>query len=319
MMPSMQYLLGKKKAFDPKDDLRHGPFSLFISAFNESARVAEVYKRVDADRKIWIALSEYGYCQDNFPEDGEVVFASAEHEEDYLQQVAEKVGKELLQREPVCIDITGMMRQQVVFLLKYFKFLGAEVINITYAEPNRYGRREHTIFSQEDVSTVRQVVGFEGTHDSSVNANDCLVVGVGYDHTAIARTLISKERARIMFLHSLPSLSADMYQESMLCLNNIGERSKNVTDRDSLYASANDPFVVASVLSEKVGPLLRDGSIANLYLSPLATKPQALGFALFYIRELETLPASILLPISRSYARRTGEGVGLIWNYEIRL
>ena len=61
------------------------------------------------------------------------------------------------------------------------------------------------------------------------------------------------------------------------------------------------------------------GHISNLYLAPLATKPQALGFALFYIKELEGMPASIILPINKSYARETGSGVGNVWRYKIQL
>ena len=52
-------------------------------------------------------------------------------------------------------------------------------------------------------------------------------------------------------------------------------------------------------------------------LSPLATKPQALGFALFYLQELLDQPASVLFPFSRRYERETSNGVGRVWSYEI--
>jgi hypothetical protein len=85
------------------------------------------------------------------------------------------------------------------------------------------------------------------------------------------------------------------------------------------FALANDPFVVATELSDKLHELRARNSVDNIYLSPLATKPQTLGFALFYILELRNQPASIIFPFSTSYSRETSAGVGRTWCYEIRL
>jgi hypothetical protein len=87
-------------------------------------------------------------------------------------------------------------------------------------------------------------------------------------------------------------------------------------DEHIFFAPANDPFVVASELSKKLKQL-RLCSVDNIYLSPLATKPQTLGFALFYLNELINEPASVVFPFSSSYYRETSKGVGRTWLYEV--
>ena len=60
-------------------------------------------------------------------------------------------------------------------------------------------------------------------------------------------------------------------------------------------------------------------SVAFTLLCSLATKVQALGFGLFYLTEMETAAASIILPSIESYSRETSTGVGRSWLYPINL
>ena len=71
-------------------------------------------------------------------------------------------------------------------------------------------------------------------------------------------------------------------------------------------------------LRERVGPLLNPG-MSNLYLSPLATKPQALGFALYYLCELAGSAASIIFPFAESYSPETSIGWGRTSLYRLEL
>jgi hypothetical protein len=83
------------------------------------------------------------------------------------------------------------------------------------------------------------------------------------------------------------------------------------------FAPANDPFVTASILSEIVRKQETTVPITNLYLAPLATKAQALGFALFYLAEREGTSTSIIFPFSRTYSRDTAIGISRVWRYTL--
>jgi hypothetical protein len=58
-------------------------------------------------------------------------------------------------------------------------------------------------------------------------------------------------------------------------------------------------------------------TIKNLYLSPLATKAQVIGFGLFYLMECINEPVSILFPFSNRYNRETSTGLSESWKYHI--
>ncbi|WP_310388783.1 hypothetical protein [Rhizobium sp. 1399] len=124
--------------------------------------------------------------------------------------------------------------------------------------------------------TVRQVAGFEGLNNAGMD-HDVVVIGIGYDHNLVGQVIANKESARVVQLHCFPSLSGDMYQESILRLARVSAVStQNAVDLN-FFATANDPYVTAAVLDEAISLLNSKQRISNLYLSPLSTKPQALG------------------------------------------
>jgi len=88
------------------------------------------------------------------------------------------------------------------------------------------------------------VAGFEGSHNND-SSKDILLIGVGYDHKLASHVMLVKDSADVFQLQSLPSLSADMYQESIIRLHDASLREDNV-----IFACANDPYVTAAVLSE---------------------------------------------------------------------
>ena len=186
-----------------------------------------------------------------------------------------------------------------------------------YTEPLHYQRKEETAFASKDVSEVRQVTGFEGDHQPNTDG-EVLIVGVGYDHHLISHVIDSKSSAQLVQLHSLPSLSADMYQESLLRLDRVSSSYSPASADNQIYCSANDPFLVAAVLTETVEKFQRAGRIGNLYLSPLATKPQAIGFGLYYLKNISPIPMSMIFPYASSYDRETSKGIGRTWIYPIR-
>lgn len=291
------------------------PWDLFISAYNNSERVLRVFETVPARRRAWWLMPEYAYTADEVTHLAEAVLLEPGHEDQVITRGLAAVGFSVPLR--LCVDITGMMRPQILFLMAYLKEQGCNKFDLLYTEPEHYKRRAETQFSIGEDVEVRSVAGYIGAHDNDVSG-DVLVLGVGYDHQLISHTLQAKEAARILQLHSFPSLSADMYHESILRLHRVRSERSRIGD-EVYFTSANDPFVIASSLASAVTSVHKHKPITNVYLAPLATKPQAVGFGLYYLRHLMNRPASMIFPNALLYDRETSEGVGRSWIYPIHL
>lgn len=292
-------------------------WDIFVSAYTAAERVKSVYDKVAATSKHWLVFPEYGFVADQYPE-GAFAFSSRDEaayvKEFWSRSIGDVSGK------TVSIDITGFIRPYLIFLLRWLAERGVQRFDALYSEPVIYGKREQTVFSDEAVEEVRQIAGFEGTHNPDTT-NDCLVIGAGYDHQLIAQVAENKEFSKKIQIFGLPSLRADMYQENVLRANRAAEAvGREADDESSTYfAPANDPFVTASTLREIVNEINARKPITNLYLSPLATKPQVLGFALYYLTECRNSATSLIFPFCRAYNQETTTGVSRIWRYTVEL
>jgi hypothetical protein len=314
---NLHYLLNRKSVLDFAQP--SPSWDIFVSAYNDSDRVRAVFDKIPAAEKYWAVLPEYEYTDEECADlQNTIRFQEAGNEAEVILTMAEAIGPEALRARSLCIDITGFMRPHILYLMRYLFDQGITKFDMVYTEPAHYRRKEYTTFSNEEIDAVRQVIGFEGVHDDEMRG-DILIVGVGYDHALISRVVNDKDSSKLIQLLSLPSLSADMYQESILRLDRTGSTFDANMDDRVFFAPADDPFVVASELSEKFSDIRSRSSVTNVYLCPLATKPQALGFALFYLNELLDEPASVIFPFAKSYDRETSKGIGRTWRYEITL
>jgi hypothetical protein len=292
-------------------------WDIFVSAYTAAERVRRVYDKVTAKSKHWLVFPEYGFTPGEYPVGA---FASADRNEaEYIKtfwehSIGDAVGR------TICIDITGFIRPYLVFLLRWFGEQGVRRFDALYTEPVIYSKREQTRFSDETVVEVRQIAGFEGVHNPDTS-NDHLIIGAGYDHQLIAQIAESKEFSQKIQIFGLPSLRADMYQENVLRAYRAEEAvGRHTADESGNYfAPANDPFVMASTLQEIVGRASAWKPITNLYLSPLATKPQVLGFALYYLTECQNTATSLIFPFCEAYDQETSTGVSRIWRYTVEL
>lgn len=291
-------------------------YDILISAFNLSERVANTFNKIDAARKYWIIHNEYYFEHAELPNNAPLLCSAASTEADFILETLMQIEPPLRGVENLCIDITGFMRPHLMFLMKYLCATGFTKFDLIYTEPSQYMRKADTVFSS-DVVGVRQINGFEGSHSVDMT-EDVLVVGAGYDHDLVSHTIAYKSGARLVQLLSLPSLSADMYQESLIRLHRVADAPFRVPDEQLAYSSANDPFITYVVLYEAISKLReRQKGISNLYLSPLATKPQAVGFAMFYLKHLVGQPASMIFPFANRYSKETSLGVGRAWRYKM--
>ncbi|MFR2005526.1 hypothetical protein [Alistipes putredinis] len=124
-----------------------------------------------------------------------------------------------------------------------------------------------------------------GIHTSK-DDNDLLIIAAGYDHSRIVDVATKKKGCKKkVLLFGFPAISPGMFQENILRAHEaeaaIG--TECFKDMDSnIYAPAYDPFVTAQAISEYVEKQNKRAPITNIYLSPLSTKPHALGMALYF-------------------------------------
>ncbi len=314
---NIHYLKGHREVL--RFDDQHELWDVFVSAYNESGRVRIAFEKINAVTKLWIGIPEYAFTDSELSVvPGIVSCAASDSESAVIERLVNAVGSSVLTTGKICIDITGFMRPHILYLMRFLADAGVKSFCLAYSEPERYARKEHTRFSKEEITSVRPVHGYEGVHSDDMT-RDVLIVGVGYDDALISRVVNDKDSATLVQMLSLPSLSADMYQESVLRLDRTGVHADFSHDAKLIFAPANDPFVVASELSDKYKELQFGKRVGNLYLSPLATKPQAVGFGLFYLAELSGESASVVFPFASFYERETSKGIGRTWLYRIEL
>lgn len=297
-------------------------YDLFLSAFNLGERIVEVYDHIGATEKIWLIHEEYGLSDAELPAGQKFELAGSD-ESIYCRALIDGLlasGKLDVGRTRLCIDVTGILRPHLMFITLYLKRLGVRVVDMLYAEPKHYALKEKTPFSTGPILDVRTVRGFEGA-SSMRGGDDFLVIGMGYDDRLLAAVAENKDKAEKHQVFGLPSLRADMYQESVLrsrrAADELGDPNFSETHRS--FAPANDPFGTAAVLSEIVEQRLTGRRGISLMLCPLGTKAQALGFALYHVFEGISLGARIVFPFSEGYSPKTGTDLARAWLYRIEL
>lgn len=316
----IDYTIFYKTKYKPGDEWQEDTrWDLLISAYNDSERVREIFEKANADEKHWLILHDYAYEETEYPQSGKVFAPKDKHEAGFIQEYV-KESKVELNNKKLCIDITGFMRPHLLFLMKYLLMNNVRKFDVLYTDPTSYAKKDETKFTDEVISEVRQIAGYEGNHIPDTS-RDILIIGAGYDHQLIAHVAENKDKSRKIQLFGLPSLQADMYQENVLRASRAAESvGFNAGDESgNFFAPANDPFVTASVLQEIVSNLNNREPLTNLYLSPLATKPQVLGFALYYLTEQQNNAASIIFPFAGKYTRETATGISKIWKYGVEL
>lgn len=291
-------------------------FNIFVSAFNSSDRVRNVFRDVRADRKLWLVHPEYQYADIELPTGTNWVRPTSSDEVTQIEALLDAMGP--LAGRSICIDITGFMRHALVFLLPRLSYAGVASFTALYSEPMRYLKQEATTFSTTTSGVVRPVRGMYGTPGPG---QDHLLMAVGYDHQLVSEVSAYKDGVTVHPLFAFPSLSPDMYQQSALRAERSGEvvlRPEWVSNR--VFAPANDPFSTAGVVSQTVEEIDAKGREENIFLAPLSTKVQALGMSLYWFLEGRARGrCSILLPECVTYSRETSIGLKRLWRYEVEL
>lgn len=315
-MTQIRYSLFQRECLSNIDELRsHGPWDVFISAFNSEARIHQVFDAVHATRKYYVGLPDYRLDNAKVPEN--VLPLEGEDENQIVDEIIQRLN--LRPDLKVCIDATGIVRQYLPALMKRLQIMQIVNFDFLYSEPVRYGDKESTQFSSADLIEVRQVLGFEGSHTTD-SSRDTLIISAGYEHRLVSAVSDYKNHAEKKVIFAFPSMRPDMYQESVLSTY-ISRESLGVKAVESpRFAPAYDPFVTAATLQSIVTEMEKNGrGISNLYLAPVSSKPITIGFSLYYLLERMETATSIILPFTKSYSDRSAIGISRIWVYKIEL
>jgi len=297
-------------------------YDLLVSAYNESHRVKHTFENIEAKEKHWLIFPEYRY------EDMELAGLSGKifnfsglnntDEDEIILNYFEQ-NEDLISISNVAIDITGMLRPYIVFLVRLLKEKNINKVDFIYSEPQHYKKQEETEFSLDYIN-IREIKGCLGSPNPETN-NDYLILGAGYDYHRITRIAKEKKEAKKVQVLGFPSLQADMFQQNILKSYKAEEdASTGEFDLDSknfILAPANDPFITAQLISDFVKEVEGRSPITNLYICPLATKAQTLGMALFYTVECLDKHSSIIFPFCKKYSRETSEGIARVWIYTV--
>lgn len=324
----MEYEYLYKKKYEIRDRFisnKHSleNYELLISAYNKSERVNFILDTIQANQKHLFILQEYGFADEDLSELDESLtilnFSSLSDEAEILNDYFKK---QILPKKDskILIDITGFLRPHIVYLLRLCKLYNIDKIDFLYSEPQNYKKKEETQFSM-NFDSVRDIKGCSGSH-SFDTSNDYLIIGAGFDYDLILKVTKEKKQSKKVQILGFPSLQADMFQQNVLKAYKAEEEIKLKLELDSqhvILAPANDPFVTASLLSKTIKKINLQKPITNLYLSPLSTKAQTLGIALYYVNECLDTPTSIIFPFCTGYEKETSEGISRFWIYSIEL
>lgn len=218
----------------------------------------------------------------------------------------------IIRQKKICIDITGFIRPHLIYLLKLFSHLGVSKVDLLYTEPIHYKEADDTKFSGY-IDGIQDVEGCSSINNNPNTDNDLLIICAGYDDDLIAKIAHNKGNCKKKYyILGFPSLQPDMYQESILKMENAKQSTGEF--KKIKFAPAFDPFVTAQIINEIIE---ENPNSTNIYLSPLSTKPQTVGMALFYIKNHEEFPISIVFPYSKTYTSKHAEGIKRTWKYTV--
>ena len=119
--------------------------------------------------------------------------------------------------------------------------------------------------------------GRSGIHTSK-DDNDLLIIAAGYDHSRIVEWQPKRKDARKkVLLFGFPAISPGMFQENILRAHEAEAAIETECFKDM------DSNIYAPEKQNKRAP------ITNIYLSPLSTKPHALGMACIFYGNMDLI------------------------------
>ena len=98
----------------------HLEWDVFLSAYNESDRVKNVFDQSNAGSKHWFISPEYGFSTEELPATGTVFDVGQRDEGSAIVDFVTATLPNPLALK-ICVDATGFMRHHLLILLRYLK------------------------------------------------------------------------------------------------------------------------------------------------------------------------------------------------------
>lgn len=211
--------------------------------------------------------------------------------------------------QKIVIDISCIRIPDVFSIMKILK-LNEHVQHIPciYSVPYDYEYFAGDFSYKSSLGDLEnyELAGYGGEYDSD-DPNSTYVVFLGFEGALSLKVLEEAAYKRLTFVNSLPSLS-QKYKDISILNNRSSIKGKKY---DSiLYAPADNPFEVYNFLEQKYSEL------PSVCISPLGTKPVALGVCLFALNHEKV---RIVYPISDVYSSHIANHVIKTLVYEISL
>lgn len=294
-MKITRYHLMYKRKYSNINDLPDKTYDSLICSFSGNERSSLLCKVLKAETKT--SINE---CK-NKCKDRKCDFKTQQSLQDVIPKETNK---------SIALDISSFPSRELLKIMMIFHDRGIKNYDMFYVEPSRYINSEDTAFYPS--SNMLSVEGYAaGTPD---NGNALVIINPGYNPT-IFKDFIEPYKHK-KYLLTFPPTSLDMFQENYYNL----ARTDILEDNDPFHAPSYDPFITAFEL-RKIIEEYRN-KCATFSLLPLATKPQLVGFGIYYIEEImnnEQLEDKVFiyLPELPEEIGKTSIGIKNIWHYKI--
>lgn len=217
--------------------------------------------------------------------------------------------------ERICVESTTLGFVEVLLLLKWFSRSEVDLVQIIYAEPNKYKSRTNYMndFGKHefDLSThtegFKAIPGFAKALTQSTKA--ILISSMGFERSRLGQLLSLDDGA---YIHSvIPIFGTPPYQtgwdkhsffQNVEVLNDKGEKPQ--------FVAANSPIDMLEML-EYIKGSCNEGD--EVTIAPLGTKPLSIASAVFLINNSE-------VTLKYDHPKRKGSrstGLGKIHLYEV--
>lgn len=217
---------------------------------------------------------------------------------------------ELTPDSSVIVDITSFIKPYFFLLLKkLFKDYQLKKLGILYTEPLHYKKSKSEDYSFSSGSKmVGEIPGF-GYHEDTAKKK-LLIIIMGFEGARFSEVHTSIESDLTIPINGFPSYVLD-YKNVSIIMNKDMLVDANCSHNMEM-ASASDPFETLAIL-KGIHKQWHDSHIMTI--SPLGTKPMALGSCLFSLIQHDV---RVVFPYPTRYEPLTStQESGITWLYKI--
>lgn len=132
-----------KHSYSSPDELASiEEYDYYISSFINSERVIIPPTKIKAKKNIWIVTKEE---ENNELLDGQnKIIINSDENYDIMMEMVNNID---VDDKEICIDATGFLIPDLLFLIRYLNSKGVNHIDLIYTEPLKYKNAEDTQFS----------------------------------------------------------------------------------------------------------------------------------------------------------------------------